>query len=212
MNQKQHENLIAKKIKQDKLSSSRDDIDQKFMFTITKTSPLPDTSGKRTSLPITDESESTLLLNTFKTQVETGKTKSSIKKVRTDVDIKNRNQNQDASESRLSLSNYKKFSNGSLGADSDIKDRYRQNSNNKELKNTKSGCYPYNLSLANLSASESKKSLPHFSINFPSITRRSSVNNLNYYPMPHKTNLQSKFYNFLERPTGWKCFIYHFTV
>ena len=23
---------------------------------------------------------------------------------------------------------------------------------------------------------------------------------------------QSKIYNFLERPTGWKCFIYHFTV
>ncbi|XP_041354248.1 potassium voltage-gated channel subfamily KQT member 1-like [Gigantopelta aegis] len=25
-------------------------------------------------------------------------------------------------------------------------------------------------------------------------------------------NLQGKVYNFLERPTGWKCFIYHFTV
>lgn len=23
---------------------------------------------------------------------------------------------------------------------------------------------------------------------------------------------QSKIYNFLERPTGWKCFVYHFTV
>merc|ERR1712024_381748 len=23
--------------------------------------------------------------------------------------------------------------------------------------------------------------------------------------------LQGKIYNFLERPTGWKCFIYHFT-
>lgn len=30
---------------------------------------------------------------------------------------------------------------------------------------------------------------------------------------PHsKTSLQSRIYNFLERPTGWKCFIYHFTV
>ena len=27
-----------------------------------------------------------------------------------------------------------------------------------------------------------------------------------------KTTLQGKVYNFLERPTGWKCFIYHFTV
>ena len=26
------------------------------------------------------------------------------------------------------------------------------------------------------------------------------------------SNLQSRVYNFLERPTGWKCFIYHFTV
>uniref|UniRef100_A0A2C9KB62 Potassium channel voltage dependent KCNQ C-terminal domain-containing protein n=1 Tax=Biomphalaria glabrata TaxID=6526 RepID=A0A2C9KB62_BIOGL len=27
-----------------------------------------------------------------------------------------------------------------------------------------------------------------------------------------KTSLQARIYNFLERPTGWKCFIYHFTV
>lgn len=26
------------------------------------------------------------------------------------------------------------------------------------------------------------------------------------------TSVQVKVYNFLERPTGWKCFIYHFTV
>lgn len=25
-------------------------------------------------------------------------------------------------------------------------------------------------------------------------------------------SIQSRVYNFLERPTGWKCFIYHFTV
>ncbi|GFO08571.1 potassium voltage-gated channel subfamily kqt member 1 [Plakobranchus ocellatus] len=29
---------------------------------------------------------------------------------------------------------------------------------------------------------------------------------------PANTSLQVKVYNFLERPTGWKCFIYHFTV
>ena len=30
----------------------------------------------------------------------------------------------------------------------------------------------------------------------------------------YRSNLtvQGKIYNFLERPTGWKCFIYHFTV
>lgn len=27
-----------------------------------------------------------------------------------------------------------------------------------------------------------------------------------------KMNIQGKVYNFLERPTGWKCFVYHFTV
>ena len=27
-----------------------------------------------------------------------------------------------------------------------------------------------------------------------------------------KTTFQGKVYNFLERPTGWKCFLYHFTV
>lgn len=30
--------------------------------------------------------------------------------------------------------------------------------------------------------------------------------------VPIKTTIQGKVYNFLERPTGWKCFIYHFTV
>lgn len=27
-----------------------------------------------------------------------------------------------------------------------------------------------------------------------------------------KTSMQGDVYNFLERPSGWKCFIYHFTV
>ena len=27
-----------------------------------------------------------------------------------------------------------------------------------------------------------------------------------------KSTIQGKVYNFLERPTGWKCFIYHFSV
>ena len=27
-----------------------------------------------------------------------------------------------------------------------------------------------------------------------------------------KSTLQGRVYNFLERPTGWKCFVYHFTV
>ncbi|XP_053576410.1 potassium voltage-gated channel subfamily KQT member 1 [Bombina bombina] len=31
-------------------------------------------------------------------------------------------------------------------------------------------------------------------------------------PLLSRTNIQGRVYNFLERPTGWKCFIYHFTV
>ncbi|XP_067849804.1 potassium voltage-gated channel subfamily KQT member 1 isoform X2 [Heptranchias perlo] len=31
-------------------------------------------------------------------------------------------------------------------------------------------------------------------------------------PFFSKANIQGRTYNFLERPTGWKCFIYHFTV
>ena len=27
-----------------------------------------------------------------------------------------------------------------------------------------------------------------------------------------KNTLKGSVYNFLERPTGWKCFVYHFTV
>lgn len=30
--------------------------------------------------------------------------------------------------------------------------------------------------------------------------------------VPIKLTIQGKVYNFLERPTGWKCFVYHFTV
>ena len=30
--------------------------------------------------------------------------------------------------------------------------------------------------------------------------------------IPIKPTIQGRVYNFLERPTGWKCFIYHFTV
>ncbi|XP_019407246.1 PREDICTED: potassium voltage-gated channel subfamily KQT member 1 isoform X4 [Crocodylus porosus] len=31
-------------------------------------------------------------------------------------------------------------------------------------------------------------------------------------PLLSRSNLQGRVYNFLERPTGWKCFVYHFTV
>ncbi|XP_066557163.1 potassium voltage-gated channel subfamily KQT member 1.1 isoform X2 [Amia ocellicauda] len=31
-------------------------------------------------------------------------------------------------------------------------------------------------------------------------------------PLFTRTNIQGRVYNFLERPTGWKCFVYHFAV
>lgn len=35
---------------------------------------------------------------------------------------------------------------------------------------------------------------------------------VSHHRLHHHMTLQGKIYNFLERPTGWKCFIYHFTV
>lgn len=31
-------------------------------------------------------------------------------------------------------------------------------------------------------------------------------------PLLARTHIQGRVYNFLERPTGWKCFVYHFAV
>ncbi|NWW07393.1 KCNQ1 protein, partial [Oreocharis arfaki] len=31
-------------------------------------------------------------------------------------------------------------------------------------------------------------------------------------PLLSRSSVQGRVYNFLERPTGWKCFVYHFTV
>ncbi|XP_008106065.1 potassium voltage-gated channel subfamily KQT member 1 isoform X2 [Anolis carolinensis] len=31
-------------------------------------------------------------------------------------------------------------------------------------------------------------------------------------PLLSRSHIQGRVYNFLERPTGWKCFVYHFTV
>ncbi|OCT81802.1 potassium voltage-gated channel subfamily KQT member 1-like [Xenopus laevis] len=31
-------------------------------------------------------------------------------------------------------------------------------------------------------------------------------------PLLARSNIQGRVYNFLERPTGWKCFVYHFSV
>nr|XP_014348840.1 PREDICTED: potassium voltage-gated channel subfamily KQT member 1-like [Latimeria chalumnae] len=43
-------------------------------------------------------------------------------------------------------------------------------------------------------------------------TRRCYTSGCFYRPYLTKTSMQGDVYNFLERPSGWKCFIYHFTV
>ncbi|XP_025098629.1 potassium voltage-gated channel subfamily KQT member 1-like [Pomacea canaliculata] len=47
----------------------------------------------------------------------------------------------------------------------------------------------------------------------PMMTQMDRLLEDHYHPKnSRKVTLQVKVYNFLERPTGWKCFIYHFTV
>lgn len=31
-------------------------------------------------------------------------------------------------------------------------------------------------------------------------------------PLLARSHVQGRVYNFLERPTGWRCFVYHFAV
>lgn len=69
----------------------------------------------------------------------------------------------------------------------------------------------HEFSINNLSTCGSKKSLPQFLNNLQTQAKR-KFEMPNYHQNPPKSNRQAKVYNFLERPTGWKCFIYHFTV
>ncbi|XP_067906737.1 potassium voltage-gated channel subfamily KQT member 1 [Heterodontus francisci] len=43
-------------------------------------------------------------------------------------------------------------------------------------------------------------------------TRKNSSSTRFYRPYMTKTSMQGDVYNFLERPSGWKCFMYHFAV
>ncbi|KAL8619023.1 hypothetical protein ACOMHN_020721 [Nucella lapillus] len=44
------------------------------------------------------------------------------------------------------------------------------------------------------------------------LQNRMSNHQTSFSRIHSKNSIQSRIYNFLERPTGWKCFIYHFTV
>ncbi|CAF0895476.1 unnamed protein product [Brachionus calyciflorus] len=213
MIQKQHENLNTNKCSKGK--NTQNDTTTPLLFTITSTQPnnnhIPSNKKKfsidqnETNPLIEVEHDGVKVLNEIKKPV------SVIKKNITDASLQSKNE----SESLLSLNALnKKNSNGSLTPDYEYKKK--RSSTNLEVKSYKSGFHPYNISLANISGSDGKKSIPQFLINFPNITRKSSTQNLaknlNYSHVPPKTNIQAKFYNFLERPTGWKCFLYHFTV
>jgi hypothetical protein len=63
---------------------------------------------------------------------------------------------------------------------------------------------------SNISNSSSKKSIPLLLSNIQNQAKKTFTPS--YVPSPTKSNLQARVYNFLERPSGWKCFIYHFTV
>ncbi|XP_078801151.1 potassium voltage-gated channel subfamily KQT member 1.1 isoform X2 [Oryzias latipes] len=46
----------------------------------------------------------------------------------------------------------------------------------------------------------------------PRMSVRMSVYSTGVRPVLTRTYIQGRVYNFLERPTGWRCFVYHFTV
>ncbi|XP_077166893.1 potassium voltage-gated channel subfamily KQT member 1-like isoform X2 [Paroedura picta] len=65
------------------------------------------------------------------------------------------------------------------------------------------------------SSEEERRQDPAFQINSESMTAsevRRAYAKCFYGPYLTKTSMQGDVYNFLERPSGWKCFIYHFTV
>uniref|UniRef100_A0A665WIT2 Potassium voltage-gated channel subfamily KQT member 1 n=1 Tax=Echeneis naucrates TaxID=173247 RepID=A0A665WIT2_ECHNA len=51
---------------------------------------------------------------------------------------------------------------------------------------------------------------PYFS--HPRMSVRMSVYSTGVRPVVARAYIQGRVYNFLERPSGWKCFVYHFTV
>ncbi|XP_069021732.1 potassium voltage-gated channel subfamily KQT member 1.1 [Embiotoca jacksoni] len=52
----------------------------------------------------------------------------------------------------------------------------------------------------------------HPYLSHPRMSTRMSVYSTGVRPQLSRTYIQGRVYNFLERPSGWKCFLYHFTV
>ena len=52
----------------------------------------------------------------------------------------------------------------------------------------------------------------HPYLSHPRMSVRMSVYSAGIRPVVTRAFIQGRVYNFLERPTGWRCFVYHFTV
>ncbi|XP_034437392.1 potassium voltage-gated channel subfamily KQT member 1.1 isoform X1 [Hippoglossus hippoglossus] len=52
----------------------------------------------------------------------------------------------------------------------------------------------------------------HPYLSHPRMSMRMSVYSTGVRPVVTRAYIQGRVYNFLERPSGWKCFVYHFTV
>ncbi|XP_034535070.1 potassium voltage-gated channel subfamily KQT member 1.1 [Notolabrus celidotus] len=52
----------------------------------------------------------------------------------------------------------------------------------------------------------------HPYVSHPRMSMRMSVYSTGARPALTRAYIQGRVYNFLERPSGWKCFVYHFTV
>lgn len=52
----------------------------------------------------------------------------------------------------------------------------------------------------------------HPYLSHPRMSVRMSVYSTGVRPLLTRAYIQGRVYNFLERPSGWKCFAYHFTV
>lgn len=52
----------------------------------------------------------------------------------------------------------------------------------------------------------------HPFVSHPRMSVRMSVYSTGARPALTRAYIQGRVYNFLERPSGWKCFVYHFTV
>ncbi|KAM4592938.1 potassium voltage-gated channel subfamily KQT member 1.1 isoform 2-T2 [Odontesthes bonariensis] len=52
----------------------------------------------------------------------------------------------------------------------------------------------------------------HPNLSHPRMSVRMSVYSTGVRPVLTRAHIQGRVYNFLERPSGWKCFVYHFAV